>query len=217
MSIERARFNMVEQQIRTWDVLDATVLDVCARVNRENYVPQNLQSLAFADTEIEIGFGQHMMSPKIEARALQALKIESADRVLEVGTGSGFMAALLSSLAHKVDSLEINAELATSAAEKLASDGFKNCTVRACDGIDGFIDNAPYDAIMISGSCAERRPTLEELLAIGGRLFVVLGISPVMQAILVTRYDKETWISKDLFETTITPLIGAEKKREFQF
>ena len=217
MSIERARFNMVEQQIRTWDVLDPTVLDVCARINRENYVPQNLQSLAFSDTEIEIGFGQHMMSPKIEARALQALKIESADKVLEIGTGSGFMAALLSSLAHKVDSLEINAELATSAAEKLASDGFDNCTVRACDGIDGFIANAPYDAIMISGSCVERRPELEELLAIGGRLFVVLGVSPVMQAILVTRYDKETWISEDLFETTITPLIGAEKKREFQF
>jgi len=158
-----------------------------------------------------------MMSPKIEARALQALKIESADRVLEIGTGSGFMAALLSSLAHKVDSLEINAELATSAAEKLASDGFDNCTVRACDGIDGSIANAPYDAIMISGSCVERRPELEELLAIGGRLFVVLGVSPAMQAILVTRYDKETWISEDLFETTITPLIGAEEKREFQF
>ena len=217
MSIERARFNMVEQQIRTWDVLDPTVLDVCARINRENYVPQNLQSLAFADTEIEIGFGQHMMSPKIEARALQALKIESADKVLEIGTGSGFMAALLSSLAHRVDSLEINAELATSAAEKLASDGFNNCTVRACDGIDGFIANAPYDAIMVSGSCIERRPKLEKLLVVGGRLFVVLGIAPVMQAILVTRYDKETWISEDLFETTITPLIGAEKKREFQF
>ena len=182
-----------------------------------NYVPQNRQSLAFADTEVEIGFGQHMMSPKIEARALQALKIESADRVLEIGTGSGFMAALLSSLAQKVDSLEINAELAASAAEKLASDGFDNCTVRACDGIDGSIADAPYDAIMISGSCVERRPELEELLAIGGRLFVVLGVSPVMQAILVTRYDKETWISEDLFETTITPLIGAEKKREFQF
>ena len=217
MSIEHARFNMVEQQIRTWDVLDSTVLDVCTRVNRENYVPQNLQSLAFADTEIEIGFGQHMMSPKIEARALQALKIESSDTVLEIGTGSGFMAALLSSLADRVDSLEINAELATTAAERLASDGFDNCTVRECDGIDGFIANAPYDAIMLSGSCVERRPKLEELLAIGGRLFVVLGIAPVMQAILVTRYDKETWISEDLFETTITPLIGAEKKREFQF
>ena len=217
MSIERARFNMVEQQIRTWDVLDPTVLDVCARINRENYVPQNLQSLAFADTEIEIGFGQHMMSPKIEARALQALKIESADRVLEIGTGSGFMAALLSTLAHSVDSLEINAELAKSSAEKLASDGFDNCTVRTCDGINGFNANAPYDAIMISGSCVERRPKLEKSLAIGGRLFVVLGIAPVMQAVLVTRYDQETWISEDLFETTITPLIGAEKKREFQF
>ncbi|MBT6675305.1 MAG: protein-L-isoaspartate O-methyltransferase, partial [Proteobacteria bacterium] len=100
---------------------------------------------------------------------------------------------------------------------RLASDGFDNCTVRACDGIDGFIASAPYDAIMISGSCAQRRPKIEKLLAIGGRLFLVLGVAPVMQATLITRYDQETWISEDLFETTVTPLIGAEKKREFQF
>mgnify|MGYP006089759549 CR=1 FL=1 len=217
MNIERARFNMVEQQIRTWEVLDTEVLDVCAGIKRENYVPKNFQNLAFTDTEIEIGFGQRMMCPKIEARALQALKIESTDTVLEIGTGSGFMAALLSSLAQKVDTLEINADLATSAAEKLAKDGFENCTVHLSDGIDGFAANAPYNAIMVSGSCAGRRKTLENSLTVGGRLFIVVGVEPVMEAILITRYAEKIWISEDLFETTIMPLIGAEKKREFQF
>ena len=217
MNIELARFNMVEQQIRTWEVLDTEVLDLCAGMKRENYVPNSFQNLAFTDTEIEIGFGQHMMCPKVEARALQSLKIEHTDNVLEIGTGSGFMAALLSSLAQRVDTLEINPDLAASATERLARDGFENCIVHILDGVDGFATNAPYNAIMISGSCPERRKELEKSLAVGGRLFAIIGVAPIMQAILVTRYAEDIWISEDLFETLMTPLIGAERKRKFRF
>lgn len=217
MDFETARFNMVEQQIRPWEVLDQTVLDVCAKVPRERFVPEDYRQLAFSDTAIDIGHGQAMMPPKLEARLLQALDVQRADRVLEVGTGSGYLTALLATLAAHVTSIEFFEDLATRAKHHLRAAGIANVTLHVGDGLDGWSAAEPYDVIVVCGSSPARRPAIEQQLAQNGRLFMVVGTAPVMEALLITRLDKDSFSCESLFETELTPLLGAELKPEFQF
>lgn len=217
LDLEIARFNMVEQQIRTWDVLDPRVLDVCAHVRRELFVPEPYRNLAFSDTCIPLAHGQTMMAPKIEARLLQALAVEPTDRILEIGTGSGFMAALLAALGAHVTSIEYYEDLAESAKQNLRQAGIGNVKLHVGDGLDGWATAEPYDVIVATGSCPVRRPAIEQQLAIDGRLFMVIGVGAVMEATLITRLAKDTWVTESLFETVLEPLIGAEPKPEFRF
>lgn len=217
MDFETARFNMVEQQIRPWEVLDPNVLNACAQVPREAFVPENYRQLAFSDTEIDIGHGQAMMAPKIEARLLQALDVRRTDRVLEIGTGSGYLSALLASLAAHVTSIEIFDDLATRAKHNLRQGGISNIALHVGDGLDGWSTAEPYDVIVVTGSTPARRPLIEQQLSINGRMFIVVGVAPVMEALLITRLAKDSWTTESLFETELAPLLGAEQKPEFRF
>ena len=216
MDFEQARFNMVEQQIRTWEVLDPTVLDLLVRVKREEYVPARYRNLAFTDMEIPLGHGESMLAPKVEARLTQALSLTPADRVLEVGTGSGYMTALLASLASHVYSVEIIPEFHEAAKRKLAEHGFANITVELGDGARGWDAHAPYDAIVIAGSLPSLPPAFERSLAPGGRLVVIVGDPPVMTAQLVHRVG-DGFAREGLFETCIRPLRNALQPERFVF
>ena len=217
MDFETARFNMVEQQIRPWEVLDPNVLNACAQVPREAFVPENYRQLAFSDTELDIGHGQAMMAPKIEARLLQALDVRRTDRVLEIGTGSGYLSALLASLAAHITSIEIFDDLATRAKHNLRQGGISNIALHVGDGLDGWSTAEPYDVIVVTGSTPARRPLIEQQLSINGRMFIVVGVAPVMEALLITRLAKDSWTTESLFETELAPLLGAEQKPEFRF
>lgn len=217
MDLETARFNMVEQQIRTWEVLDAHVLDACGHVPRELFVPDAYRNLAFCDTGIDIGHGQVMMSPKIEARLLQALDVRASDRILEIGTGSGFLTALLATLGAHVTSIEIFGDLSERAKQNLRRAGIANTKLHIGDGLEGWSTAEPYDVIVVTGSSPARRPAIEAQMSIQGRLFIVVGTGPVMEALLITRLSKDTWASEILFETELPALIGAETPPEFRF
>lgn len=202
---EQARFNMIEQQIRPWDVLDQQVLDVMSRVSREDFVPERYRKLAFADVAIPIGHDQFMMHPVLEGRLLQALAIKKSDRVLEVGTGSAFLTACLGNLAASVVSVEIATEFIDSARGKLKHAGIRNFTVHAGDACDGWGEGS-YDAIALTGSLDTLNEGWKKQLNVGGRLFVVLGNSPVMEAILITRMGEHDWTQESLFETDLPRL-----------
>ena len=215
--VERARFNMVEQQIRPWEVLDQQVLDLLLRVHREDYVPPECRTLAFADMEIPLGHGEKMLSPKIEARILQELRIAPTDRVLEVGTGSGYMTALLASLAAHVYSVDIVPEFAQSAAAKLRAHGIQNITVETGDAARGWDKRSPYDVIVVTGSMPVLPPAFQNSLQPGGRLFVVVGEPPLMEARLVTCISRGVFNAMDVFETCIDPLRNALQPDRFVF
>ena len=217
MDFDAARFNMVEQQIRPWDVLDPLVLDVFSTLQRELFVPDEYQRLAFSDTAIDIGHGQSTLPPKLEARLAQALDIESTDRILEIGTGRGFLTAVLATLGAHVTSIEMFEPLATAAKENLGRAGITNATLHVGDGIDGWTTAAPYDVIVLGGSLASRRASIEQQLSRNGRMFVVLGGPPVMEAVIIRRIDDNTWVQESLFETEVPPLIGGEAKQSFEF
>ncbi|MDD3448400.1 MAG: protein-L-isoaspartate O-methyltransferase [Gammaproteobacteria bacterium] len=217
MDMERARFNMVEQQVRPWEVLDQRVLDLLGSVPREAFVPAAYRALAFADLELPIGHDQVMLPPRTQARALQSLDIRAADRVLEVGTGSGYLTALLARLAHHVYSVEIIPELAGLASRNLAAAGVANVTVETGDAAAGWPSHAPYDAILVGGAMAAVPDSLREQLRPGGRMFVVVGVEPVMEARLITRAGENQWTDEVLFETLIPPLANAPEPSRFVF
>ncbi|MFA9440900.1 protein-L-isoaspartate O-methyltransferase [Uliginosibacterium sp. sgz301328] len=217
MDFEQARFNMVEQQIRPWEVLNPDVLDTLMLVKRELFVPAAQQALAFADIELPIGKGQTMLAPKIEAKALQALAVKSTDSVLEIGTGSGYMAALLAARAEWVRSIEIEPELAQFAFENLSRNGVDNVIVEEGDGSLGWAERAPYDVIMVSGALPEIPQELLAQLKHGGRLFAVVGAAPVMHACLVVRTGDDAWQTTELFETVIPALRLAQAPDSFRF
>jgi protein-L-isoaspartate(D-aspartate) O-methyltransferase len=217
MNLEQARFNMVEQQIRTWEVLDPAVLDLLYAVPREDFVPAAYRKLAFADMEIPIGEGESMMAPRIEARILQALSLRKTDRVLEVGTGSGYLTALLARCAAHVYSLEIRPGLAAVGRANLERHGADNVTLEVADGARGDPKRAPYDAIVLTGSTPVLPAALREQLAPGGRLFAVVGEPPVMVARLITCTVPGAFGSEDLFDTVLAPLVNAERPARFQF
>lgn len=217
MDIERARFNMVEQQIRTWDVLDQQVLDLLIRMRREEYVPGPYRALAFADLEIPLGHGEKMLQPKVEARMLQELTLKDTDQILEVGTGSGYMTALLANLGRHVYSVEIIPEFSVSAAAKLAAHGVVNVTLETGDAARGWDKHAPYDAIVLTGSVPLLPDAFQKSLKSGGRLIVVVGEPPVMEAQLVTCVSSGVYNSIGLFETCISPLRNAMQPEKFVF
>ena len=217
MNLEQARTNMVEQQIRTWEVLDQEVLDLLYVVPREEFVPAQHRALAFSDLEIPIGEGQRMWQPKLEARVLQELALRKSDRVLEVGTGSGYLAALLAHRAGHVYSVEIHPNLAVFGKANLERHGVDNVTLEIGDAARGWPRHAPYDAIVLTGSTPLLPRAFLEQLAPGGRLFAVVGEAPAMRARLVTCSAPGAWGSIDLFETVIAPLANAEHPPRFRF
>jgi protein-L-isoaspartate(D-aspartate) O-methyltransferase len=217
MNIEQARFNMIEQQVRPWDVLDQQVLDQIARIPREEFVPKPLRSVAFSDTALPIGNGQLMMEPKMEARLLQALALQPGDKVLEIGTGSGYLTALLASQAEQVISVEIDAKLLEQARERLAEHGIENVELIGGNAAKGWDAAQPYDAIAVTGSLPKIPRSLKENLRVGGRMFVVVGQAPVMQAMLVTRLNIKEWQELPLFETVLAALQAEEARPDFVF
>ncbi|MFA6039911.1 MAG: protein-L-isoaspartate O-methyltransferase [Methylophilus sp.] len=214
---ETSRFNMIEQQIRTWEVLDPTVLQLLHDLPRENFVPTAYQGLAFADLEIPIGHGAEMLSPKLEGRMLQALSIKKMDSVLHIGTGTGYFAALLAKLAKQVISVEIEPELKKLAEQNLASTDINNLSFVLGDGAHGWAANAPYDVIVFTGSSPVEPKAVREQLAIGGRLLIVLGEAPVMRATLISRISETGFKQDVLFETCINELQNADQAQAFSF
>ena len=204
-SAETAKFNMIEQQIRPWEVLDSQVLSILDQVEREDFVREPYKGLAYADCQIPIGNGVSMLPPRIEARMLQALLIDSTDRVLEVGSGCGFVTACLARLAEQVVSIDPNADIIDFASSNVANFGAENVEFKQL-GLAQLDDTQNFDAIAVSGSMASVPESLKQLLKVDGRLFVVTGNSPVMQALLITRVGESEWSTQSLFETDLPRL-----------
>jgi protein-L-isoaspartate(D-aspartate) O-methyltransferase len=216
MNVEIARRQMIEQQVRAWEVLDERVLGVLAQVRRELFVPEAFRELAFADTQIPIAHGQLMLAPKVEGRFLQALELDPADDVLEIGTGSGFFAACLARLGGNVRSVEIFADLCDFAKENLRASGVSGVQIETQDALT-LDDSRRYDAIAVTGSLPLYDRRFERALEIGGRLVVVVGESPVMEARLIRRASETQWVQESLFETVIEPLLNAPQPPRFLF
>ena len=217
MNLEQARFNMIEQQIRTWRVLDTDALDLLGVVRREDFVPPAWRNLAFADIEVPLGFGVAMLAPKIEAHAIQALKLDKKENVLEIGTGSGHMAALLAVHAERVWSVEIVPELAATARANLQRQGIANVSVETGDGVYGLPTHAPYDVIMVSAGLPFVPQELLAQLKVGGRMFAIVGEAPVMTAQLIVREAEGAFRTVSLFETQVAPLANAPTRPRFVF
>jgi len=217
MNIEQARENMLKQQIRTWDVLDPKVLEVLAAVPREHFVPGNYRSLAFADMRIPLGHEQVMMSPKEEARMVQSLKIHADDKILEVGTGSGYVTALLAKLGGSVESIDIMESFVSHAAKKLQELDCRNVKLASGNAVRGWASEAPYDVIAITGALPVLPEEFRQQLQIGGRIFVILGQAPAMTATVFTRISAERWKSETLFESQLPFLLEGAKVSSFTF
>jgi protein-L-isoaspartate(D-aspartate) O-methyltransferase len=217
MDPEQARSNMVESQIRTWEVLDQRVLDALFAVKREEYVPSKYRPLAFVDMEIPLAHGEVMLAPKLEARMLQELTLRSSDRVLEVGTGSGYMTALLAALAGHVYSVELHADLSESARAKLSDQSVRNVTLEIGNAGQGWSRHAPYDAIVLTGSVPLLPRAFEAQLKPQGRLLAVVGTQPVMTARLATSVSEGVYNEVGLFETCIAPLRNVPQPERFVF
>ena len=216
MDIDKARFNMVEQQIRTWDVLDPEVLDLLFAVKREDYVPPSYRLLAFADLEIPLPNGERMWTPKLEARVLQELRIRRDDHVLEIGTGSGYLSALLAARGAQVTSVEIDRRLHDEARAKLARLAIEGVSLACGDGARGWGSDT-YDAIVLTGSTPVLAESFLEQLKPGGRVFAVVGEPPVMKARMTHWVAEGSHASEDLFETSISPLRNAPTPARFEF
>ncbi len=217
MDVEQARFNMIEQQIRPWDVLDTAVLGLLAMVRREDFVPAAYRNLAFCDLEIPLPEGQCMLAPRVEARMLQEAQVQRHERVLEIGAGSGFMAALLAHRAQSVVTLERVPVLARMAAENLRRVGVVNASVREMDGRDGLASEAPFDLIVLSGSVASVAPGLLNQLRVGGRLVGIVGSEPMMRAVRITRASDAAFTTVELFDTVAQRLVGFDEPTRFSF
>ena len=217
MNLEQARFNMIEQQIRPWDVVDAAVLQLLSVVKREDFVPLAHKALAFVDMEIPLGHGQCMLAPRVEARLLQDAAVQKHEKVLEIGAGSGYMAALLAHRAQRVISLEINPELAQMARANLQRAGIHNAEVRQFDGALGTPADGPFDVIVLSGSVAEVPPALLAQLKVGGRLVAIVGEEPVMRATLVTRSSESAFTTSQPWDTVAPRLLNFPEPSRFNF
>lgn len=214
-NLELARNNMIEQQIRPWDVLDPRVLELLRRVRREQFVPAAYQGMAFMDVEIPLGYGAYMWQPKLEARVLQALNVRGGEEVLEIGSGSGYLAALLSRQASRVTTVEIVPELQAFAARNLEAHQINNVTVEQGDAARGW--QGSYDAIVLTGSVPVLPEAFTNSLKPGGRLFAIVGDAPAMQALLITRQPGGALATTNLFETNIAPLQNALQPERFVF
>jgi protein-L-isoaspartate(D-aspartate) O-methyltransferase len=217
MDTELARFNMIEQQIRPAEVLDPRVLDTIANTPREAFVPAGYRELAYADISIPLGHDEVMMKPILEARLLQALNVQPADKVLEIGTGSGYFTALLAKLGGHVHSVEIHPELSEQAAARLAAQGIHNVTLSQGDAARGWNQDGPFDVIAITGSLPILPESFQQSLKVGGRLVVIVGSAPVMDVQLITRVAQNQWTTESLFETVLPALVNAEQPQAFEF
>lgn len=221
MDVEKARTNMIKQQIRPWEVLDPGVLDLLWKIKREDFVPEKYKSVAFADIELPLKDAkepsQVMLAPKIEAKVLQALALKDTDRVLEIGAGSGYMAALLAAQAEFVYSVDIDPQLVEMARVNLKREGITNVSVDLGDGANGWSMYAPYDAIVISASTPELPQQFYDDLKVGGRMVVIVGRAPVMQAQLIVRMTETSFSSVMLFETVAASLVNAFQGKTFSF
>lgn len=217
LNVEQARYNMIEQQVRTWEVLDQRVLDVMSAVPRERFVPEQYRALAFADIQIPIGEGQVMMEPKLEGRLLQTLGLQPTDQVLEIGTGSGYLTACLAKLAGEVVTVERSEALSTAAQARLEELGIRNVAFRVGDAADSWTGYGPFDAIALTGACPEVPEDYKHLLKVGGRLFVVVGEDPIMEALLIIRLGEQEWSSESLFDTKLPLLEGIRPEPHFVF
>lgn len=216
MNIEMAREKMVEQQVRAWDVLEAEVLDVLRKIPREEFVPQEFVSLAFADTEIPIGHGESMMTPTVEGRVLQSLRLDGSEHVLEIGTGTGFLSACLASLGHHVTSVDIHDDFLKRAAANLDDAGFGNVNLKQMDAMQE-LPPGKFDAIAVTGSLETFDTRFVDALRVGGRLFIVVGDGSAMDARLATRTGESDWDSESLFETCLKPLVNGRRPPQFRF
>ena len=221
MNFEQARFNMIEQQIRPWEVLDGDVLALLSVVKRENFVPAGLKALAFVDMELPLreagARGQAMLAPRLEARLMQDLAVQAHERVLEIGTGSGYMAALLAHRAAHVLTLEIEAELTVQARKNLAHEGMSNVDVRQADGVAGAPADGPFDVIVLSGSVAEVPQALLAQLKVGGRLAAIVGEEPMMRATFITRNSEAAWTTTEPWDTVAPRLVNFAEHSHFSF
>lgn len=217
MNIEQARFNMIEQQIRPWDVLDPDVLDLLKVVKREDFVPLAYKNLAFVDTEIPLPCGETMFTPKLEARLLQEVGLKKHENVLEIGTGSGYMAALLAYKGRHVTTVEIAPELKALAEKNLAANGVSNVTVELGNGAQGWAKGAPFDVIVISGGLPVLPETFLQQIKVGGRIAAIVGEAPAMSARIITRVSESAYDTVKLFETSVKPLEAATTPSHFKF
>lgn len=217
MNIEQARFNMIEQQIRPWNVLDQDILDLLHVVKREQFVPAAYQNLAFADVEIPLPGGQAMFAPKIEARILEETKVRKHETVLEIGTGSGYMAALLAHRGAKVTSVEINQENRVLAQKNLARAGIHNVTVEQGNGAEGWANGAPYDVIVISGALEVVPDAILKQVKVGGRIAAIVGQPPAMEFKIISRVSENSYNTVKVFETNVQYLTDAPTLSHFQF
>ncbi len=215
LDLDKARFNMVEQQVRPWDVLASDVLDVMSTVPRHAFVAEAHRHLAYSDLQLPLACGEYMNEPKVEGRILQALAPEAGERVLEIGTGSGFLAACLARMAASVVSVEIHPELVEQARAALKAQGVDNVTVEQGDAAAGHDDGRRYDCIAVTGSLPELHEGFHTSLTIGGRLFMIVGQKPIMEALLITRVAEDQWATESLFETVQPPLHNAPVTKRF--
>lgn len=215
--LEQCRQNMVEQQVRPWDVLDNKVLNTLESIPRDAYVPKQYTNLAYADTAIPLNDKQHMMHPIIEGRILQLLNIQAEDNVLEIGTGSGYLTACLAQLACHVDSIEIDETLAQQAAQNLLEQGVFNLSLSCHDGLEQRDKRKKYNAIVLTGGVAKIPESFKQALEVNGRLFAIDGAAPAMSAHLITRISDTEWSDESIFETVISPLSNAETAQKFTF
>ena len=221
MDLEHARFNMIEQQIRPWEVLDSHVLQLLSVVKREDFVPLAHKALAFVDMEIPLreggARGQAMLAPRVEARLLQEANVQKHEKVLEIGAGSGYMAALLAHRAQRVTTLEIEPELARMARANLQKAGIVNADVREADGAAGAQPDGPFDVIVLSGSVAEVPQSLLAQVKVGGRLVGVVGDEPMMRATVMTRTGESTWATVQPWDTIVPRLLNFAEPSKFHF
>ncbi len=218
MELAQARFNMIEQQIRPWDVLDQRVLDLLETLPRDTFVNDSNKPLAYADINIALDHGEVMMSPKLEARMVQTLNIQHAERVLEVGTGSGYVTAMLANIAAHVTSIDLHEDFLAQAKSRLDHHGISNVTLEQGDASNGWkTDAESYDVIAVTGSLPQYIDAFAQSLNVGGRLFVIVGQTPIMEALLVTRVTMDEWVKQSLFETDLAPLKNAKTPSSFIF
>ena len=217
MNLEQARYNMIEQQIRPWDVLDDQVLGILSGTPREDFVAEQYRQLAFSDISVPLPHDEVMMPPKLEGKVLQSLTISPNDSILEIGTGSGYLTACLARLGNHVHSVDIHADFTASAGEKLAGHTIRNVTLETADAAAGLDSEQRFDAIAVTGSLPVLHQGFHTLLNPGGRLFVIVGKPPIMQALLITRVGEQEWNQESLFETSMPALLNAPQPESFTF
>lgn len=217
LNLDQARFNMVEQQIRTWDVLDPRVLEIMEQIPRHLFVPDHYRNLAYSDLQLPLGEGEVMLEPKLEGRILQALGLSPSEQVLEVGTGSGFFTACLAHMAAHVTSVEIQPVFSEAARDRLTREAVRNVSLEVGDAARGWDDGRRYDAIAVTGSLPELHEGFHRSLTIGGRLFAVVGNGPIMEGLLITRVGEDQWATESILDTSIPPLVNAPSTYHFKF